>query len=312
MNICVIGAGNWGKNHIDTLSSLDALAGVVEIDKRKINNLKKTYPDIKYFDSLDKAIGMNFDGYIVCTPSSTHASIAKVIINNNKPVLVEKPLALSLNEGEELEKMVNKKNGKLLVGHLLLFHPAILKMKEMIDNDKIGDIQYIYSNRLSLGVVRKSENVFWSFAPHDISLFQFFSDSFPIEVLTKGSSFLQKSIHDFSLTNFKYPNNINAHIFVSWLHPFKEHRFVIIGSKGMLHFEDSHKDKPLLFYNMESLNKKNKISLKNIIPEQINYNSELPLLNEQKYFIEIINGKRIERVGINQAMDVLKILDMGT
>ena len=136
-----------------------------------------------------------------------------------------------------------------MVGHLLLFHPAFIKIKNIIDEGKIGEIQYIYSNRLNLGSFRNDENVLWSFAPHDISLFNYFFEEFTIQMyFSNGVDILQKGIHDTSITSFKYDGNKMGHIFVSWLHPFKEHRFVIIGSKGMLHFEDAGESKKLIFY----------------------------------------------------------------
>ena len=182
----------------------------------------------------------------------------------------------------------------------------------MIDRGKIGKIQYIYSNRLNLGTVRREENVFWSFAPHDISIFQFFSDSFPSDVFSKGGDFLQKNIHDTTITYLKYPNGIQGHIYVSWLHPFKEHRLVIIGSKGSLHFEDSDLNKPLLFYKNEDTKGKDIILLKNKISKKIEYESVLPLENQLKYFIEIIKGNPIKKANINEGIDVIRILEMAS
>ena len=121
-------------------------------------------------------------------------------------------------------------------------------MKALIDQGKIGKVQYMYSNRLNLGTVRTEENSLWSFAPHDISLFQYFTGSYPEKVTSTGGAFLQPHIHDTTMTVLEYPNNVKGHIYVSWLHPFKEHRFVIVGSKGMLMYEDSSDDKSLLFY----------------------------------------------------------------
>ena len=255
IRICVIGAGRWGINHINTLLELGVLGGVVDIDFEKIKNIRENYPKVIFFDNVDDAIKENFDGFVVATPPNTHFEITKFILYNNKPVLVEKPLTLSLKEGQKIKTISDKLNGTLMVGHLLLFHPAIEKMKALIEENIIGDIQYIYSNRLNLGVVRKEENVFWSFAPHDISLFQYFNDSFPLEVYSDGGAFLQKNIHDSTITYLKYPNGVHGHIYVSWLHPFKEHRIVIIGSKGSLHFED-YPEKKLLFYE-----KKNKFKI---------------------------------------------------
>ena len=311
ISICVIGAGRWGKNHINTLSDLGVRVGIVESDLKKKNDLKKIFSNKVWLNSLDDAFEKNFDGYIIATPPIAHFDIAKKVLLNNKPVLVEKPLVLSVEDGKKLLSIVKSTNGKLIVGHLLLFHPAIIKMKELIQSGKIGDIQYLYSNRLNLGIVRKEENVFWSFAPHDIALFQYFSDSFPNEINTSGGAFLQKDIVDSTITYIKYPNGIQGHIYVSWLHPFKEHRLVIIGSKGTLHFEDSSDTKPLLFYEKESMPNK-ELLLKNKIPRLIEYDSDLPLLNELKYFIEIIKGRSIEKASIQEGIDVVQILEMAT
>ena len=311
ISICVVGAGRWGTNHINTLSDLGVRVGIVESDSNKKNNLENFFSNKVLFNSLDDAFEQNFDGYIIATPPNTHFDIAKKVLSKNKPVLVEKPLTLSVKDGEELLKILKRTNGKLMVGHLLLFHPAIIKMKELIKNGTIGDIQYLYSNRLNLGIVRKEENVFWSFAPHDIALFQYFSDSFPNEINTSGGAFLQKEIFDSTITYIKYPNGIQGHIYVSWLHPFKEHRLVIIGSKGTLHFEDSSDTKPLLFYEKESMPNK-ELLLKNKIPRSIKYDSDLPLVNELKYFIEIIKGRLIEKANIQEGIDVIQILEMAT
>ena len=128
-------------------------------------------------------------------------------------------------------------------GHLLLFHPAFLKIKELIEDNKIGNIVYIYSNRLNFGKVRSHENATWSLAPHDISLLLLFCNSFPNKISYDGFELLGRNIEDSSISSFIFPNNIGAHIFVSWLHPFKEHRFVVIGEKGMLSYEDSSEKK---------------------------------------------------------------------
>ena len=179
VKICVIGAGKWGFNHIKTLFSLDISVGCVDIKLKQLEKIKSQFHQINCFSSIEESLKENFDGYIIATPALTHAELAKLIISNHKPVLVEKPLCLSVSESKEIKSLIIKHSGKLIVGHLLLFHPAIQKIKYMIDEGMIGEIQYIYSNRLNFGTVRKEENVFWSLAPHDISLFQFYTNSFP-------------------------------------------------------------------------------------------------------------------------------------
>ena len=311
IRICVVGAGRWGINHIKTLLELGVLGGVVDIDLEKIKTIRKNYPEIFFFDNVDDAIKENFDGYVVSTPPSTHYEITKSVLNSKKPVLVEKPLSLSLKEAQKIKNLCDKLDGKLMLGHLLLFHPAIEKMKKIIKDNTIGKIQYIYSNRLNLGVVRKEENVFWSFAPHDISLLQYFSDSFPLEVFSHGGAFLQKNIHDTTITYLKYPNGVQGHIYVSWLHPFKEHRIVIIGSKGTLHFED-YPEKKLVLYEKKINSKPDEILLTNNPPKSIDFNQTKPLTNELKYFINVINGKKIKKSKINEGLDVVKILELAS
>ena len=311
VKICVIGAGRWGRIHIQSLYQLNQIIGVVDIDKNKLKKIKSLFPELICFNSLEKSFNNNFDGYIVATPPSTHAELAKILLSKRIPVLVEKPLALSSVEANQIYSEMKKFDGKLIVGHLLLFHPAITKIKSLIENGFIGDIQYIYSNRLNLGVVRKEENVFWSFAPHDIALFQFFTGSFPVKVDSMGGAFIRENIHDTTITYLNYPNGIQGHIYVSWLHPFKEHRLVIIGSKGSLHFEDSSANKPLLFYEKMESDNFNSELLKNKPVKKIEYNFEFPLLIELKYFIDIIKGKEsINMSNIKEGMNVIKILEM--
>ena len=158
-------------------------------------------------------------------------------------------MTLSVGDAEYLVKLSKKNNINILVGHVLLFHPAIKKLKKIIDHKEIGHFQYIYSNRLNFGKVRTQENAFWSLAPHDIAIFQYLTGSSPKKIYAKGSDFLQKGIPDSTLTQLEYKNGIKGHIFVSWIHPFKEHRLVVIGSEGMISFEDSLVDKPLKFYS---------------------------------------------------------------
>ena len=312
IKICVIGAGGWGKNHIRTLSELQALGGVVEADPHQRNKIIELYPNVNCLNSIEDAFKTDFDGFVVATPPITHVKLAEQILIQKKPVLVEKPLTLSINDGEDLQILVENMNGKLMVGHLMLFHPAIIKMKTMIQNGMLGELQYIYSNRLNLGIVRKEENVFWSFAPHDISLFQFFTESFPVDVQSSGGAFIQKNIHDTTMTYLKYPNGVQGHIYVSWLHPFKEHRVVIIGSKGSLHFEDAKENKPLLYYEKSKNGNSDLYSIENKPSKIIDYESTLPLTNELKYFIDVIQGKSINKATLNEGIDVVKILEMAT
>ena len=175
--VCVIGAGDWGKNHINTLYELDSLGGMADSSEKIRNYFKTKYPSISIFKKVSDAINSgDFAGYVVSTPAETHYEIALEIINAGCHVLVEKPVTLTIEEVYSLKEAAKSQHVNLMAGHVLLFHPAIQKIKEMLDSGIIGNLQYIYSNRLNLGAVRTEENVFWSLAPHDISIFQYFTE----------------------------------------------------------------------------------------------------------------------------------------
>ena len=307
--ICVIGGGNWGKNHISTLDKLGYLGGIVDSSELLINSYKSFYPNCEFYINIEDSFNSSFDGYIIATPPATHYKIAKKIIRRGKPVLVEKPFTLNLKDAIDLNEYAKSKNVNIYVGHLLLFHPAYLKIKNLIENGSIGEIQYIYSNRLNLGTIRKDENVFWSFAPHDIALIQFFLKSFPTDVVSKGAAIIRKDVHDTTITTLKYPNDVMCHIFVSWLHPYKEHKFIIVGSKGMISFEDSHKDKPLIYHD-----KRIDWVDGDTIPlsgdaRLINYDKDLALDNQLKYFVETLNDSKVEKINGDSATEVISILE---
>jgi len=307
--ICVVGAGRWGKNHIKALDGIDCLAGIVETNSEVREELEKKYLGIKTFATVRDAMSEDFDGFTIATPAETHFELAAFIISHKKHVLVEKPLTLKASEARRLKELAERNGVNLMVGHLLLFHPAIRKMKELIEKRKIGKLEYIYSNRLNLGTVRTEENILWSFAPHDISVFQFLIGSMPVEVVSRGGAFLQPHKHDSSMTVLTYPNNIVGHIFVSWLHPFKEHRIVVIGSKGMFSYEDSSDDKDILFYE-KGIDWVQGEPIKRDGPtEVIPYEKKMPLTEELKYFTAHTNGDPVKTADAQNGVEVLEILE---
>jgi len=306
--VCVVGAGYWGKNHIRTLHELGALGGIVEQNKELLGHYSAQYPDAKTYQNLNEALeNKDFAGFTVATPAETHHDIAATVIRARKHVLVEKPLSLNIEDAKHLVGLSKKYQVNLMDGHVLLFHPAIQLIKSLIHEGKIGIVQYIYSNRLNFGQVRTQENVLWSLAPHDISIFQYFTESYPEDLKVNGSTFLQRGIHDSIIMQLKYPNGVEGHIFVSWLHPFKEHRLVVIGSEAMITFEDSAEGKPLKLYSK-------KFDMENGLPEKIDgpvelidYEQKMPLTEELNYFVNHLDKKQIVANG-QHALEVTKIL----
>jgi len=310
--ICVVGAGQWGMNHIRTLDELGVLGGVVDIDIAKLKSVKTTYSGIKTFTKVEDAIMAGFDGFTVVTSPAEHYTVGKLILESGHSVLIEKPMALEIEHAEELVALAERQNLSLMVGHLLLFHPAICKIKEIIKSGLIGQLQYIYSNRLNLGQVRTEENVLWSLAPHDFSVFQYLVKESPIEITTRGASFITPGVHDSTITILQYPNNVMGHIFVNWLHPFKEHRLVIVGSDGMITFVDSEVGKPLKLYDKSVHINKGYPEKKDGIVKEIEYEYTLPLTNELNYFVKCIDGIKPDIANGQNGLDILKTLKLAS
>lgn len=307
--ICVIGAGRWGVNHIRELQALGVLAGIVDTDLRRLVPWAEKDRTIRTFSNVEAAMASGFDGYVVATPAVTHFEIGAKIIAAGKPVLIEKPLALKASEARQLKAQADRVGVSVMVGHLLLFHPGIVKIQELLVSGALGRIQYLYSNRLNLGTVREEENILWSFAPHDIAIFQYLIGKRPLEVVSRGGSFIRPGIHDTTTTMLAYPDNILGQIFVSWLHPFKEHRLVIIGSKAMVSLEDSADGKPLLLYEKGMDLVRDRVLARNGPSALVEYERTSPLSLELKEFLSCVEGRKPARAGVESGIEVLEILE---
>jgi UDP-2-acetamido-3-amino-2,3-dideoxy-glucuronate N-acetyltransferase len=313
--IGIIGCGRWGINHVKTAYGLldKNLVAVFDSNqklKEKVSEISHSIP----FTTNKNDIILNSDvkGVIIATPAETHFSLAKECLENGKHVLVEKPITLHTIEAKQLIAIAKENDRRLMVGHVLLYHPAIISLKKLCTDGKIGTLQYIYSNRLNLGAIRSEENILWSFAPHDISIIQYLIESKPIEIASNGAHFVQNGIEDTTITYLKYPNNVHAHIFVSWLHPFKEQRLVVIGDKGMIVFEDSlSKDKlrfyPKGFHKTEQGFQKFEGEFESIV-----FSDAQPLAEEHKHFYNCITHNKQPLTDGQHALEVLEILEQAT
>lgn len=312
IKVAVIGSGKWGINHVKTAVQLLGASNVTVCDTYSgaEEKVKSVNSDIKFVANIESVCdNKEINCAVVATPAETHFQISKLLLESGKHVLVEKPITLYSSEANELIEIAKRQNCKLMVGHVLLYHPAIIKLKQLIESGKIGKLQYLYSNRLNLGTIRSEENILWSFAPHDISIIQFLTGSDPITVDAKGADFIQHQIEDTTLTYLSYPNNIHAHIFVSWLHPFKEQRLVVIGEDGMFVFEDSLKTEKLKFYPKGFRNVNGNIQKFESEYEVIEYEDSQPLAEEHKHFYNsVINDTKPLTDG-HHACEVLKILE---
>ena len=248
--VAVIGAGYWGVNHVRNFHELGALRVVCEAFEPSRQRVAACYPDVRIESDFARVLAdETVRGVVIATPAESHFRLAEAAIAAGKHALVEKPLTLEVEEGERLVGLAAERGLVLMVGHLLEYHPAVLRLRELIASGDLGDLRYIYSNRLNLGKVRREENILWSFAPHDIALILRLVGTAPTRVSATGGAYLQSHIADVTVTNLEFPTGVRAHIFVSWLHPYKEQRLVVVGARKMAVFDDVKKADKLVVYD---------------------------------------------------------------
>jgi predicted dehydrogenase len=241
LNIAVIGYGYWGPNLVRSFASFpDVKVKVVcDIDLKALDRLQSRLPDIAFTtDSEEIFQDESIHAVVIALPAELHGEFARQALISGKHVFVEKPLALAVSEAEDLVQLSEQTGQILMVGHLLLFHPAVERLKQLIDLGELGLIYYLYSQRLNLGLVRTRENALWSLAPHDVSIMLYLLDELPYAVSATGSSYLQEGIEDTVFIHLKFSEKKMAHIHVSWLDPQRVRRITVVGSKKMAVFND--------------------------------------------------------------------------
>lgn len=308
-NIAVVGCGYWGKNLVRDFAELGALHTICDTDTKALEQLAPRYPQVNTESEYHRVLlNKEIKGVVIASPAALHYAMAKEALLAGKDVFMEKPLALETEQGKELVELAEKSNRVLLVGHLLEYHPAVVKLKELVDKGELGKINYIYSNRLNLGKFRTEENILWSFAPHDISVILLLLGEMPLEISAHGGYYLHQDIADVTLTTLGFKNGIRAHIFVSWLHPYKEQKLVVVGDKKMVLFDDtSPKDKLLLYsHEIEWIDKRPVPHQKQL--QVIEVPSDEPLRLECQDFIECIRDRRRPKVDGHKGLQVLKVL----
>jgi len=306
--VAVAGCGHWGKNLVRNFAAAGALGAVVDRRPEVAARFAQEY-DVPAL-SFDQALAQDgLDAIVLATPAETHGRLARRALGAGKHVFVEKPLALRVSEAEALVAAAAASSLVLMVGHLLQYHPAFLKLRKLIRNGELGRLQYIYSNRLNLGKIRREEDVFWSFAPHDISMILALAGEEPDSVTATAASYLHKSIADVTTTHLSFPSGIHAHIFVSWLHPFKEQKLVVVGDQGMAVFDDRYPwQEKLQIYA-------HKVDWHDGIPEPVKAEAVCveieesePLRTECEHFLECVRDNRTPRTDGHEGLRVLRVL----
>ncbi len=236
--VAVIGCGAWGRNLVRTHAGLGSLAAVVDADHAvaAAQGAEHGVPA----RTIDEVLGdKDIDAVVIAAPAAEHAALARRAIAAGKHLFVEKPLALTVADAEAVVADAAEAGRVLMVGHLLQYHPAFLALRDLVVGGRLGELHYLYSNRLNLGRIRQEENSLWSFAPHDLSMLLALVGEEPHEVSATGGNFLSPHIADVTTTHLAFPSGPRAHVFVSWLHPFKEQRLVVVGADAMAVFDDT-------------------------------------------------------------------------
>jgi UDP-2-acetamido-3-amino-2,3-dideoxy-glucuronate N-acetyltransferase len=307
-NIAVVGSGYWGKNLVRNFFDLGALHTVCDENPLVEVNVREQYPQLSYRRNFKDVLSDDeIRGVALATPAVCHAEMAKRALLAGKDVFVEKPLTLNVAEGAELVELAARCGRVLMVGHVLQYHPAVRKLKELINSGSLGRVEYIYSNRLNIGKIRSEENILWSFAPHDISVLLGLLGEEPQSVTCEGGSYLSKDVADVTLSQLSFANGVRAHIFVSWLHPFKEQRLVVVGSEKMAVFDDTAVEKLVLYPH--------RVEWKHRIPNAVKADAEAvaldgsePLRNECLEFIDCMESRRAPLTDGHEGLRVLKVL----
>jgi predicted dehydrogenase len=324
INIAQIGVGYWGPNLLRNMvaNKKCRVKSVVDLSSERREYVRGLYPAIEVSDNVDNIFqDPEIDGVVIATPVATHYELAMQSLESCKHILVEKPLARSVEEVENIGLHASRKNLVAMVGHTFLFNSAVRYVKDLIHSGELGDIHFIYSQRLNLGRIRSDVNALWNFAPHDISIIQYWlNDPQPLSVVRRGMAYIQKDIEDVVFMNIIYPNNIMANIHVSWLDPQKTRVMIIVGSKKMVIYDDMAENKIAIYdkgIDRNGVSGENK-DHDNLHFQTFNYRSgnvlmpkidfKEPLKVEIEHFIDCIQNGTKCLTGVDHAKKVVEIL----
>jgi UDP-2-acetamido-3-amino-2,3-dideoxy-glucuronate N-acetyltransferase len=308
-SVAVVGMGYWGKNLVRNFHELGALGVVCDANARALEMARQTYSEVKCCSQFESVLAdPTVQAVAFATPAVMHYEMAKAAFLAGKDVFVEKPLATELAQGQELVELAAAKGRILMVGHILRYHPAVAAMQEIVASGGLGRIQYIYSNRLNIGKIRTEENILWSFAPHDISVILSLLNEMPTTAACQGGAYLTQHVSDVTLSEFEFPSGVRAHIFVSWLHPFKEQRLVIVGSSKMAVFDDTAEHKLVLYPHRVEWKNRAPVAVK-AEGEFVDLEEKEPLKLECQQFLDSVQSRKAPLTDGREGLRVLEVLD---
>lgn len=308
--VAVVGHGHWGKNLARNFYQLNALVAICDTNDAQEQLVSEKYSGVEFTSDYTSLLHRSdIDAVVIATPAATHYAFAKQALEHAKDVFVEKPLALNVSQGMELVRLAQERQRILMVGHLLRYHPAVEQLKRLIDSGALGRLYYLYSNRLNLGRFRTEENILWSFAPHDISVLLYLLGETPHSVSAHGGQFLNAHIADTTITFLSFPSGVQAHIFVSWLHPYKEHRLIVVGSDGMAVFADTDPEHKLKILRQPVEWRERQPVPKLSEAQPIPFDPVEPLRVECQHFLDCVAMRRAPFTDGAEAVRVLQVLE---
>ena len=308
-NIAVVGCGYWGKNLVRNFHELGALRWICDVREQALQEIASKYP-ARTTSRLEEVLAdPAVDAVAIAAPAVDHYRLVVQSISAGKHVFVEKPLALHLEDGKRIVQAARDSHRIVMVGHILQYHPAILALKQLINEGELGRIKYIYSSRLNLGKLRREENILWSFAPHDISAILFLLDEMPTRITSQAGNYLDSRVADTTMTICEFGSGVSAHIFVSWLHPFKEQKLTIVGGKKMAVFDDTEPVNKLVLYSHRiDWIDRTPVAHKDgggVVPLP----KTEPLRAECQHFLDCVASNRTPRTDGENGLKVLQILE---
>jgi UDP-2-acetamido-3-amino-2,3-dideoxy-glucuronate N-acetyltransferase len=313
-DLALIGAGYWGRNLARNFHALGCLHTICDAQAAILEMYQNGYDGVKKTTEIQEVLeDVTISKVAIAAPAALHYQIAKAALLAGKEVYVEKPLCLDEADAQELVELAEQKRRVLMVGHVLQYHPCILKLQALLAQGELGKLHYIASNRLNLGKIRQEENALWSFAPHDISvILSLAGHRLPEQVRCVGGSYLSHNVADTTLTMLRFADGVRAHIYVNWLNPFKEQKLTVVGSTGMMVFDDTLPWNEKLLLHRQYLtwaNGKTPTPSKKPSEPVIVEESE-PLRNECLHFLECCRDHRTPRTDGNEGLRVLRVLQM--
>jgi UDP-2-acetamido-3-amino-2,3-dideoxy-glucuronate N-acetyltransferase len=307
VRIAQVGLGYWGRNIVRNLADMGVLELVCDEDEGALS--EHAPPGVRVTRRFEEVLAdPSVQAVVLATPAATHAAMGRAVVESGRDLLVEKPLALNHEEGQDLIRAAAQAGCLVMVGHILEFHPAVEALEALIASGELGELRYLYSNRLNLGRIRTEENILWSFAPHDLAVMIRLAGAEPVRVGSWGGDFLQEGIADVTVTTLEFPGRLRGHVFVSWLHPFKEQRLVVVGDRRMAVFADTDRDKLVIFD--KGVDMAEGVPVLRGDPDRvIDLPTVEPLRAELEHFVACVADRTVPRTDGVSGLRVLRVLE---